>query len=72
MAQTPPDYVIVLSRDLREYGVNAFGAEGNQGYLIFQWLRANYTTEARSQGAIFLRHKDNLKHQTLAPPPQHN
>ena len=42
---TPPDYVVLISRDLREFGTKRFGDEGNPGHLIMQWVGANYWLE---------------------------
>jgi hypothetical protein len=64
---TPPDYVVLISRDLREYGVKRFGNEGNPGHLIMQWVVTNYGLEKKTggdpfvpegqKGAVILRHK---------------
>ena len=34
LGRLPPDYVILIARDLREYGVAQFGAPGNPGEKI--------------------------------------
>ncbi|HXR09068.1 MAG TPA: hypothetical protein VN765_17140, partial [Candidatus Acidoferrum sp.] len=61
MARTPPDYVILISRDLREHGVTQFGAPGQFGERILPWLRQNYvletTDQGRSKSATLLRRK---------------
>ena len=61
MARTPPDYVILISRDLREHGVTQFGAPGQFGEKILPWLRQNYVLEAshpgRDKSATLLRRK---------------
>jgi hypothetical protein len=61
LARTPPDYVIFISRDLREHGLAQFGAPGQVGEKILPWLRQNYALEAscpgRAKGATLLRRK---------------
>jgi len=34
LGRSPPDYVIWITRDLREHGIAQFGAPGNQGDKI--------------------------------------
>jgi len=63
----PPDRVVLLSRDLHEFGPNAFGGEGNPGDKIMKWVAANYLTLNRiggdpldpktGKGAMILRHQ---------------
>jgi hypothetical protein len=57
--QSPPDYVILIARDLREHGIAQFGAPGNRGEKILPWLWKNYALEdspsARARGAMLLR-----------------
>ncbi len=61
LARTPPDYVIIISRDLREHNIAQFGAPGQLGEKILPWLRENYVVEAslpgRAKGATLLRLK---------------
>jgi hypothetical protein len=38
----PPDWVVIISRDLREYGVQRYGATSGQGKLIMRWVDENY------------------------------
>lgn len=61
LARTPPDYVILLTRDLREYGLTQFGAPGHLGDKIVPWLRENYLLESshpgRAKSAALLRRK---------------
>jgi hypothetical protein len=52
LRQTPPDYMVWLSRDLSEFGVGRFGAEGNPGNLILKWAVSNYTAIAARGGDI--------------------
>jgi hypothetical protein len=50
MARTPPDYVILMTRDLREHGILQFGAPGQLGEKIVPWLWQNYVVVASDQG----------------------
>ena len=45
LARSPPDYVLWLTRDMRESGVTQYGAPGNPGAQISEWLRDNYVLE---------------------------
>ncbi len=42
MRERPPEFVVLISRDLSEFGISKFGTPGNFGYEIVQWLRDNY------------------------------
>ncbi|HWY77615.1 MAG TPA: hypothetical protein VN281_18500 [Verrucomicrobiae bacterium] len=44
LRQAHPDYVVMISRDPREYGPNLFGKPGNSGQAIVAWLGDNYET----------------------------
>jgi hypothetical protein len=61
LSGTPPDYVILIARDLREHGITQFGAPGNPGEKILPWLWENYTLEAAppsgAKNAMLLRRK---------------
>jgi hypothetical protein len=37
-----PDYVILLERDMREFGVRPFGEEDRFGLKLMQWIRLHY------------------------------
>jgi hypothetical protein len=50
---TPPDYIVFISRDLREFGIKRFGDEGNQGHEIMKWVVANYWLEKKAGGDPF-------------------
>jgi hypothetical protein len=64
-----PDYVIFITRDLTEFGVKRFGAAGEQGVDIRNWVAANYNIMAGlggdplavddHPGALILQHKKN-------------
>jgi len=38
----PPDYVVLITRDMREYGMNYFGDSPEHGAKIMAWIRGNY------------------------------
>jgi len=46
LRRTPPDYVVLISLDLAEHGVQQYGTPGNPGYLLLRWAGQNYTAEA--------------------------
>lgn len=63
----PPRWAIVLTRDLREYGIPRYGEKIGEGKLLIDWLRANYervtTTggdplDNRQSGGWLLRRKN--------------
>jgi hypothetical protein len=45
LAQTPPDYVVLIWGDHREGAVRYFGDPGKPGEKIVDWLHAKYTIE---------------------------
>ena len=42
LERQPPDWVVLVSRDLREYGVSRYGESREQGGQILAWVTANY------------------------------
>jgi hypothetical protein len=42
LQKTPPDYIALISRDMREYGMNYFGESPEHGKDILTWIQANY------------------------------
>ena len=44
MEKSPPDYVLRVFRDVREYGVPDFGADSRYGREIMEWVRSRYDT----------------------------
>ena len=44
-----PDWIVVLSRDLTEYGVTRYGSKGQSGEQIISWMKDKYKVSA-SQG----------------------
>jgi hypothetical protein len=50
LGREPPPWVIVVSRDLREYGVSRYGESPGHGELLLRWVLANYTQVAALGG----------------------
>lgn len=42
MKTNPPDFIILLTRDLREYGIARFGQNDEAGRAILQWIADDY------------------------------
>jgi hypothetical protein len=53
-----PDFVVMISRDPREYGPNLFGKPGNSGQAIVAWLGDNYETVIAGGGNPLDRDQD--------------
>ena len=62
----PPDWVALVSRDLREYGVQRYGERPDQGGQILDWAGDRYEVAAtfggdpldfRQRGAMLLQRK---------------
>jgi hypothetical protein len=43
-ASTPPDYIILLHKDMAEYGVGVFGTDARYGLRLMKWIRGHYIT----------------------------
>lgn len=39
-----PDYIMLLHKDMSEYGVGVFGADARYGRALMDWIRAHYLT----------------------------
>lgn len=50
LQKTPPDYVMLITRDMREYGMNYFGDSPEHGKNILAWIKANYGQVWRAGG----------------------
>jgi hypothetical protein len=46
----PPDWVVALTRDLREYGVNRYGEREGEGKLLLAWIDREYEPVASAEG----------------------
>jgi hypothetical protein len=62
----PPDWVVIISRDLREYDIQRYGEAPGKGEEIMRWVNANYQPavsfggdplDNQTHGAIILRRK---------------
>lgn len=69
LRRKPPEYVVLISRDLKEFGIERFGAPGQPGFAMISWVGENYEAIARwggdplnpddMVGAVILRLKAN-------------
>jgi hypothetical protein len=50
LAANPPDLVIVLTRDLREFRVPVFGHDDTSGRRLLDWIEPRYEVVARGGG----------------------
>lgn len=53
LQSNPPDYVVLISRDLSEFADQRYGVEGGPGHEIIKWVLANYRLEKRTGGDPF-------------------
>jgi hypothetical protein len=62
----PPDWIAIISRDLREFGVQRYGERSGQGKAILDWASADYELAAtlgddpldpRGRGVVLLTPK---------------
>lgn len=63
----PPDWVAIVSRDLREFGLAHYGDQNDQGGQILAWVHQHYESAAElggdpldpnDRGGMILRRKD--------------
>ena len=66
----PPDWVVIVSRDLREYGIQRYGEEHDNGQQLLAWVRQNYDfadsiggdpLDDTQCGGVILKRKDENK-----------
>lgn len=66
LRKSPPDYVVLISRSMKEHGLKQFGAPGTPGEKTLQWIIDNYQTIAsqggdpfdpKEKGAVILKRK---------------
>ncbi len=66
LEKAPPELVALISRDLREFGIERYGQKSGEGLEILSWVQANYVVIRRIYddpldparcGAILLRHR---------------
>jgi hypothetical protein len=57
----PPDYVLLVHRDTREFGVGYFGNSPLYGRKIMDWVNVNYRPVARFGAEPFVIDKFGIK-----------
>ena len=66
LQRNPPDWIVLISRDLREYGVQRYGESVEQGGQILDWAADRYEVAAtfggdpldyRQRGVMILRRR---------------
>ena len=64
--QHPPDWIVLISRDLREYGIQRYGERPGRGEEILSWIDREYERvwsvggdplDYRQRGGVILRRK---------------
>jgi hypothetical protein len=50
LRKAPPDYVALITRDMREYGMNYFGDSPEHGVKILTWIQTKYRQVWRAGG----------------------
>ncbi len=50
LGKNPPDWIVLVSRDLREYGVQRYGESPEQGGQILDWMGDRYVVAAAFGG----------------------
>jgi hypothetical protein len=62
----PPDWIAIVSRDLREYGIQRYGERPGSGRQILTWVAKNYEVagsvggdplDYRQRGGLLLKRK---------------
>jgi hypothetical protein len=63
LAQTRPDYIIWLTRDMSESGISKYGDAGKPGAKLLGWIEENYAVigaqPGRDKNANLLKRKEN-------------
>jgi hypothetical protein len=74
LQRDPPDNVVLISRDMREYGMNYFGDTPEHGKKILLWIDANYQKiwqaggnplDMNQRGAILLQKREGKSVQNV-------
>ncbi len=77
LERRPPDWVVIISRDLREYGIERSGGASGSGIQILSWVRDNYAPQIRvggdpfdvsQHGALLLKHRAGPEVRSLPRP----
>jgi hypothetical protein len=42
LQRSPPDYVVLISLNVAEHGIQHYGQRGNPGYVLLRWVNQNY------------------------------
>jgi hypothetical protein len=50
LRRNPPDWVMIVSRDLREYGIERYGEKSGSGQELVRWLQEDYQRVAKVGG----------------------
>jgi len=50
LTRRPPDHVVLIGRDMREYGVQRFGESPEHGSTVMEWVKRNCAPEWRLGG----------------------
>jgi hypothetical protein len=50
LAKAPPDWVLLVSRDLREFGIQRYGERAGAGKELLDWVKLNYETMGTVNG----------------------
>ena len=50
LERTPPEWVVALSRNLREYGISRYGEREGEGRLLLDWIDRHYERVASAEG----------------------
>jgi hypothetical protein len=67
LKRRPPDWVVIITRDLREYGIRRYGEAPGKGQEIIRWVADNYELvtsiggnplDIRTPGAMVLRRRN--------------
>jgi hypothetical protein len=75
LRRQPPALVVLVTRDLREFGIHRYGESVGKGQLLLQWVSANYTVvrqiggdplDFHQVGAIVFRKNRPLETSTLS------
>jgi hypothetical protein len=57
LAAKPPDLVVVIEKDVAEYGYPAFGSDLRYGLRIMDWINEHYETDRLLAGGRILRRR---------------
>ena len=61
LGSKPPDLILLIDRDVAEYGYPAFGSDRRYGLGIMSWVNEHYETARVVEGARLLRRIERAK-----------